>query len=219
MWGVSVDSLFALDPDETPELAEEINLLKQWNRQNELDNTESKLFEWTMIALMRQGVLDDTQRKKITRVHARAALKWAREKMLKYYGRIDPPLREVQQHRRGDKTLPIAGAFAVLSTIDTDTRGDEPGQYRDVAYSGETYIALIRFGKDGPLIESVVPYGASNRPESEHYTDQMDRFVNQQLKPMTLDLEQVRVNAERIYHPKRLDDEGNLVEKTSAPQD
>jgi acyl-homoserine-lactone acylase len=70
------------------------------------------------------------------------------------------------------------------------------------AYQGESYIELVKFSKEGPEIETVIPYGASNHPESPHYTDQMELFVHQQTKKMTLDKATILKEAERIYHPR-----------------
>ena len=50
-------------------------------------------------------------------------------------------------------------------------------------------------------IETVKCYGASNHPDSPHYTDQMELFVNQQTKPMSLDKAEVLKTAKRVYHP------------------
>jgi acyl-homoserine-lactone acylase len=52
-----------------------------------------------------------------------------------------------------------------------------------------------------PVLESINVYGASNRPDSPHYADQMERFVARKLKPMTLDKKIVLQNAKRVYQP------------------
>ena len=70
------------------------------------------------------------------------------------------------------------------------------------AVSGESYIMLIRYSDADVEIETVLPYGISNRPESPHYTDQMELYVNQQRKKMTLDKKQIYETAEKIYHPE-----------------
>ena len=62
---------------------------------------------------------------------------------------------------------------------------------------------LVRYPRTGlPIIETVHSYGSSNRPGSPHYNDQMEMFVEQKRKSMTLDINIVRQNAKRIYHPK-----------------
>ena len=56
-----------------------------------------------------------------------------------------------------------------------------------------------------PMLQKILSimncYGASNRPESPHYTDQMEMYARQKLKVMTLDKEAVLRGAERVYHP------------------
>jgi acyl-homoserine-lactone acylase len=66
---------------------------------------------------------------------------------------------------------------------------------------GESFIQLVNFSKDGPKIETIHSYGASKKEGNKHYNDQMEMFIAQKLKPMTLDKATVYKNAERIYHP------------------
>jgi acyl-homoserine-lactone acylase len=69
--------------------------------------------------------------------------------------------------------------------------------------SGDAYICLVRYPKDGslPIIESVNTFGASMHPDSPHYKDQMQLFIDQKLKKMSLSKEEVMKRAEKIYHP------------------
>ena len=60
---------------------------------------------------------------------------------------------------------------------------------------------LIKYSSKGVELETIVPYGASNRKESEHFSDQMERYRNHQLKKMTLDESIIRKEAVKIYHP------------------
>ncbi|NJK84483.1 MAG: hypothetical protein HC912_12525 [Saprospiraceae bacterium] len=50
------------------------------------------------------------------------------------------------------------------------------------ANQGESYILLAQFSAEGLKIESINAYGASNRKDSPHYTDQMQQYTQQQLK-------------------------------------
>ena len=67
---------------------------------------------------------------------------------------------------------------------------------------GDAYIELVRFTKDLPIIETLNVYGSSARKESPHYTDQMEMYVKQQTKPMTLNKAEVYKNAVTKYHPE-----------------
>jgi acyl-homoserine-lactone acylase len=100
--------------------------------------------------------------------------------------------------KNADKNLPVGGAPDVLAAAYTEPYKN--GQFRMRA--GESYIEMVRFTPNGVKIETVNAYGASSKPSSKHYADQMEIFVKQQLKPMTLDREAVFREAERIYSPK-----------------
>jgi len=68
---------------------------------------------------------------------------------------------------------------------------------------GESYIMMVRFGEGLPKIETINVFGASNDPDSPHFDDQMELFLAQKLKPMTLDKAEVLKNAKRVYSPGR----------------
>jgi acyl-homoserine lactone acylase PvdQ len=61
---------------------------------------------------------------------------------------------------------------------------------------------LVKFGDDLPEIETVLPYGISNRAKSPHFTDQMSLYATQKRKKMTLDKTEIYKNSSNIYHPK-----------------
>ena len=119
--------------------------------------------------------------------------------MLKCFGSITVPLGTVQKHVRGNVEIPIGGMPEVLAA--TITQPYKDGMRR--TFVGESYIQLVRFSKDGPKIETVHAFGASAKPQSPHFTDQMQMFVDKKLKPMTLDRRAIYSGAETIYHPQQ----------------
>ena len=122
----------------------------------------------------------------------------AKVDMLKLYGTTDKSLGDVQRHVRGDKDFPVDGAPDVMKASYGFTKHN--GRFKISV--GESYIQLVQFDKDGPKIESINAYGASAKPESPHFTDQMQMYLNEQLKPMTFDKATIYKNAERIYFPE-----------------
>lgn len=115
------------------------------------------------------------------------------------YGRPNVALGEMQRHRRGEVDLPVAGGPDVLAAMYASP--DEDGRF--ASQVGDGFIQFVKYGPEGPeLIETIVPYGSSARPDSPHYTDQMQQYVRQERKVMTLDMEQVRTQARRSYSPQ-----------------
>lgn len=68
---------------------------------------------------------------------------------------------------------------------------------------GDSYIMFMTYDKNGvEKIETIHCYGASNRPDSPHYNDQMEKYVAHQTKTMTLDKATILKNAKKQYHPQ-----------------
>ena len=66
---------------------------------------------------------------------------------------------------------------------------------------GDGYIQFVSYGDGLPQIEAVNCYGASNKEGSPHYNDQIELYLQQKLRPMTLDWKEVLRTAVRTYHP------------------
>jgi acyl-homoserine-lactone acylase len=195
---VNTDTLFLLNPKKYPAIADVIQLLQQWDRIADVGSTGATLF-----TVMYYNVVSDLQHgpayTAITTARAAALFKNARNYLMQNFKKINVPLGNYQKLVRGNKVLPIQGMPDVIAAIYSTPFKN--GMVR--ATQGESYIELVKFTRDGPQIESVNCYGASNRRESPHYADQADLFIQQKTKPMTLDKAEVYKNAERIYHPGR----------------
>jgi len=199
---LNLELILNLNPDDHPEIDDAIRMSNQWNRDTKIDNTSAAFFSLNYKAL--ENALKEEDRfirgQYITEVDVVKSMTKAKDIMLSKYGRIDVPLGDIQRHIRGDVNLPLQGGPDVLAAMymkETDNN-----QYKGIA--GESYIALVQFGPDGPIIETVNAYGSSAEPDSPHYTDQMDLFVKQQLKPMSLDIDKAIAEADTVYFPMRI---------------
>jgi len=192
---LNVDSLLLVHADGDSSLEAVIRDYSNWDRKAETGSQGAAVFRlvymyFTEKLKLRNGTATLDQ--------CRDAFRYARDHERQYFGRTGIALGELQQLVRGDKSLPSWGLPDVITAMYTET--GKNGRLKDAG--GESYIELVRFPKVGlPWIETVNCYGASHDPASPHYTDQMDLFIRQQAKPMTLDKEAVLKNAERIYHP------------------
>jgi acyl-homoserine-lactone acylase len=196
----NIDSLFLLKPKEYPEIADIIQHLNQWDKKSNMESVGAGtfLFVYQIInkdknTYFRNGGLTGAQ--------AVTVLTIAKKQMLDQFGRTDLKLGDVQKLVRGEKAIPLAGLPDVLAPMYSIPY--QNGLWK--GNQGDAYIELVRFTKDGPIIESINAYGASSKPGSPHYTDQMEMFSHQQTKPMTLNKKEVYLKAEKIYHPQKIE--------------
>lgn len=193
-----LSSLFGLDSASYPEIEKQIKALKNWNKEASADSEGAALFAfvyyywWDEFA--KSGRSFETV---LTKEEAVQGLRAAKKHFETHFGKELVALGEYQRLVRGEKSLPLWGLDDVLAAI----RSTPWEKGRRKAVQGESYILMARFGEGLPILESINVYGASNRPDSPHYADQMERFVKRDLKPMTLDKDQVLKSAVRVYHP------------------
>lgn len=193
-----MQALFALNPTTHEDIQPLIETLKAWDRKADVNSRGAAVFLLCyryFYEKLAQNGFDKT----LTPDECVAALRSVHNHLTTHFGRTDVTLGEVQKLVRGNKELPIWGIPDVITAIHSATHAD--GKVK--ATQGESYIELVRYPKNGlPIIETVINYGASNRLGSPHYDDQMELFVNQKTKKMTLDKQQVLKDAVRIYAPK-----------------
>jgi acyl-homoserine-lactone acylase len=195
----NISVLMNLNPVKYPDLADAIAVVKSWNHGSEPDNQEAALVNFALFQiidkLVSRGI--NYESNSCPESEYVSALAAAKKHMLKYFGSLRIPLGETQKHVRGNVELPVGGVPEVLAA-------NISSPYKNGMRKtnvGESYIELVRYSKDTVEIETVSPFGASNEATSKHYTDQMQMYVEQKLKPMTLDKTSIYKNAESIYHP------------------
>lgn len=192
--------LMDLDSDKYPELAEEIIILKSWDLNTDIESVGATLFLlcWNSMyqrlqpqGLWKHGYVAE-EAEFVT------ALAEAQKHLMKYFGKIIVPLGDFQRHRRGEVDLPVGGGPNILAAMYAAEGKD--GRFESKV--GDGFIQFVKYDQTGPvLIQTMMPYGASSKPDSPHYTDQMEMYVNQQLKEMTLDMEMIKAQATSAYHP------------------
>ena len=202
MYDYNLDNVICmmnLSPVKYPELADAIEVIRSWDHKSDPDNKEAALTSFAMYNIIDiiSAKGDNYENNRFKERQYAEALRAAKHHMLQYFGSLRVPLGDVQKHVRGNVVLPVGGVPEVLAA--SITQPYKNGMRR--TYVGDSYIELVRYSKDSVQIESVNAFGASAKPDSPHYTDQMQMFVDQKLKPMTLDKDAIYRDAEKIYHP------------------
>jgi acyl-homoserine-lactone acylase len=193
--GAWMASFAALDLKDAPELAEAQKLLASWDWSSDGKGRADALAE----RIIRFGARPNWRGDKMP--DASRTLQEAVTELKKRFGRMDPPLADIQRLRRGDVDLPMLGGSDALraTTIWDAEQADGKARVRH----GDSFIMLMRWDKDGKVqSESIQPYGsATTRPESPHYTDQMKLFVAGGYKPVHFEWADAVKNAKRRYRP------------------
>ena len=191
-------ALFQLDTLKYPELAKQIKTLATWDKSAGIESEGAALFAfvyyywWDEFA--KTGRSFETV---LTEEEAIQGIQAAKTHFETHFGKSLVPLGEYQKLVRGDKALPLWGIDDVIAAMRSTPwkNGMRKGA------QGESYIMMVKFGEGLPEVETINVYGASNRPGSPHYSDQMEYFLNRNLKPMSLDKATVLKSAKRTYRP------------------
>jgi acyl-homoserine-lactone acylase len=199
-YNIDLNTFYELSPDNYPDIKNEIIRIQNCPRTATTDNCIGIYIHSFWKMFNKKSTLTNQQKsdKNFMKDFFAQCIREAKQDMLELYASTDVTLGEVQRHIRGDVDLPVSGAPDVLKA--SYGFKNEKGRFKITV--GESYIQLVRFDKDGPKIESISAYGASAKPDSKHFTDQMEMYLNEQLKPMTFDKAAIFKAAEAIYHPE-----------------
>jgi acyl-homoserine-lactone acylase len=192
---------FQLNPADFPDVSEVLNLFQSWGQVADKNDAASTIVMVTTDKIFRKKKYNDEQFVKgadISLEDFLEALRETKKWLLKYYGHLEVPLREVFLCQKGDSLFPSPGfpdALAANYGVEKD------GKY--IVRSGDTYTQFVAFSENGlDEIRTLVPFGNSNDPNSPFYFNQSELFSNQQTKEVTMDRELLRERATRIYHPQ-----------------
>lgn len=191
------DTLFMLNAVDYPAVSDLITTLSTWDRKASIESKGATLFTLLYYYVSREqekiGVYPA-----LTKVKCIKILTYIKETLIKNFGTTQVSLGDYQKLVRGQKEIALPGLPDVIASMLSvpHNNGKVKGN------QGESYIELVKFTPLGPEIESINCYGASNKSSSPHFADQMELFVQQKTKPMTLNKEKVYKDAKQIYHPQ-----------------
>ncbi|MGH1338501.1 MAG: penicillin acylase family protein [Aureispira sp.] len=195
------DMIRHLSPELHPDLADIIAVFSKWDGNAAVDNKQAAIFalstKYIFDRMRKEGRWDISGPLPLD--YFPAALRYAKKHLKRNFKSLEIELGQLQNHVRGDKVYPVGG---VPESIAAMYLSKWKGQKLQTDL-GDSYIMFMTYGKEGvEKIETINCYGASNRPESPHYNDQMEVYVAQKTKTMTLDKASILKNAKRQYHPK-----------------
>jgi acyl-homoserine-lactone acylase len=166
-----VEAVTLILADDDSDLAEIQEVLAVWDRRANRENTSAALALMMFFPIYTARRLGEPEPNPLDTVRAAAT------HLRTHFGRLDPPLGEVLRLRRGSLDLPLEGAPDTLRalrwTLDTD------GRLR--ADFGDGFMMVMDWAPDGSLYTRVIhQWGASDHPDSLHYSDQSEMFSHYQ---------------------------------------
>lgn len=196
--GSNIDTLFMLNENEHPAIATTIALLNKWDKKATVESEGAAIF-----TIMYYYIVDKLSRGQIEYQHLTKQkcveiMSYTKNYLLSNFGTSRVTLGQYQKLVKGDKSIALPGLPDVIASMESEPY--KKGMVKGM--QGESFIQLVNFTKAGPKIETIHSYGASKKEGNKHFNDQMEMFVQQKLKPMTLDKAAIYKNAERIYHPE-----------------
>jgi acyl-homoserine-lactone acylase len=141
-----------------------------------------------------------------------AALGAAAGRLTRDFGTWRTPWGEINRYQRltGDIVQRFDDAGASIPVPFTSSRWGSlasfgartyPGTRRMYGTSGNSFVAVVEFGKDSVRAKAVTAGGESGDPRSRHFNDQAERYAEGRLREVYFYPGQLEGHTERAYHP------------------
>jgi acyl-homoserine-lactone acylase len=187
-------------------LADQIALLRAWDFRWGVESVPTALAVYWGEELGRRGRGEPTPQQRLE------ALTAASDRLAADFGSWRTPWGEINRFQRltGDIVQPFNDARPSISVGFTSSRWGSlasfgartyPGTRRMYGTSGNSFVAVVEFGKDGVRARAVSAGGESGDPTSKHFNDQAERYATGNLRDVYFYPEQLKGHTERTYHP------------------
>jgi acyl-homoserine-lactone acylase len=141
-----------------------------------------------------------------------SALSAACDRLTRSFGTWKTPWGEINRFQRltGDIVQPFSDSAPSIPVPFTSGRWGSlasfgartyPGTKRMYGTSGNSFVAVVEFGKDSVRAKAVTAGGESGDPRSRHFNDQAERYATGRLREVYFYPGQLEGHTERRYHP------------------
>lgn len=206
-----------------PQIADAIELLREWDLRVSVDSVAMTLAHFYGIAYEEKGTIPDTLKgaSEMQTIDYFGSGSPAEERLRIFtetvamlesdFGQWNTPWGEVNRYQRlnGDiqqpfndsaPSLPVglaSGNWGALASFGAERH---PGTKRLYGTSGNSFVAVVEFG-DKVRAKTLLAGGQSGDPNSPHFNDQAQRYVDREFKDVAYYREDVERRAARTYHP------------------
>jgi acyl-homoserine-lactone acylase len=107
----------------------------------------------------------------------------------------------VQSFSDSGPSIPVPFTSARWGSLASLEARSYPGTRRRYGTYGNTFVAVVEFGKDSVRAKAVTAGGESGDPRSRHFDDQAERYATGKLRQVYFYPGQLEGHTERSYHP------------------
>jgi acyl-homoserine lactone acylase PvdQ len=203
------------------QLAEPINILKAWDKNSSASSIASAVgIEWAynMAQLASPAANPYDKSNAIKQLNSMVSNTSSREKLTilsstladltKRFGTWKTAWGEINRYQRTTNnkfndaapSLPVGLAAATWGCIPSFATRRFPNSVKRYGVSGNSFVACVEFGKRVKA-KTVITGGQSFDPDSKHFTDQAQMYIDGNFKDALFYKEDVLKHAERSYKP------------------
>lgn len=202
-------------------LARPVALLKRWDRRWSATSTATSLAVFWGEAMWRRTAQAAPARglaryafmaEQTSAAEKLAALDEAVTRLTQDFGSAEVPWGEINRFQRNDgairqrfddtkPSIPVPFTSAQWGSLASFGARAWPGTKRYYGTLGNSFVAVVEFGPDGPVARAVSAGGESGDPASPHFNDQAQRYAAGDLRPVYFTRADLAAHTVRTYRP------------------
>ena len=202
-------------------LKDQVALLRTWDRRWSAASVPTALAVFWGEELYRRAGTDPTSAGLLVEEYVATkappalmleALAAASDRLTADFGSWKTPWGGINRFQRltGDIVQPFSDAGPSIPVPFTSARWGSlasfgarpyPGTRRWYGTSGNSFVAVVEFGRDSVRARAVTAGGESGHPDSPHFNDQAERYAAGDLREVYFYPGQLKGHTERVYHP------------------
>jgi acyl-homoserine-lactone acylase len=200
-------------PDGSPlkqKTAEQIALLRKWDFRWGVSSVENSLAVY--YAQAGGGGRRGGGRGMATPEQLVGNLAAASDKLTADFGTWKTPWGDINRFQRNDANIvqvfddskpstPVGFSSATYGSLASFGARTYPGTKKMYGTSGNSFVAVVEFGKDSVRARAVTAGGESGDPKSKHFKDEAERYATGNLRPVYFYPGQLVGHTERVYKP------------------
>jgi acyl-homoserine-lactone acylase len=98
-------------------------------------------------------------------------------------------------------SIPVPFSSARWGSLASFGARQYPNTKKWYGTSGNSFVAVVEFGKDSVRARAVTAGGESGNPASKHFDDEATRYASGNLRTVYYYPNQLKGHTERVYHP------------------